>query len=58
MEEKLYVTTVDIVHELGVSESFALKLIRKMNGELAEKGFDTVDGRVRRSYYGKRVFGL
>ena len=36
----------DVAEELGVSTSYAYKLIRKLNAELGEKGIITIAGRV------------
>lgn len=40
-----------VAQELGVSKTFAYKLVRQMNEELEEKGFITIAGRVSRKYY-------
>ena len=43
---------------LGVSDSKAYQLIRKMNEELEHKGFLICRGRVPRAYVETRFFGL
>jgi len=36
----------EIAKELGVSKSYAYKLVKKLNGELKDMGYLTVAGRV------------
>ena len=47
----------DVAKELGVSVSYAYKLIRMLNEELEAKGFMTVAGRVSRQYFHERLYG-
>ena len=45
----------EVAEELGVSTSYAYKLIRKLNAELEEKGIITISGRVNKQYFTKRL---
>lgn len=45
----------DVANELGVSESYAYKIIQKLNDELKAKGFITISGRVNKQYFMERV---
>ncbi|MBR2553364.1 MAG: LysR family transcriptional regulator [Aeriscardovia sp.] len=47
----------EVAKELGVSVSYAYKLIRMLNEELEAKGFITVSGRVSRQYFHERLYG-
>ena len=47
----------EVAAELGVSVSYAYKVIRRLNDELKEKGFVTIAGRISRQYFNERVFG-
>ena len=47
----------EVADELGVSVSYAYKVIRRLNDELKEKGFVTIAGRINRQYFNERVFG-
>ena len=47
----------EVAAELGVSVSYAYKVIRRLNDELKEKGFVTIAGRINRQYFNERVFG-
>ncbi len=46
----------EVAEELGVSVSYAYKVMRQLNQELKEKGFVTIAGRVNRDYFCKRVY--
>ena len=47
----------EVAAELGVSVSYAYKVIRRLNDELRKKGFVTIAGRINRQYFNERVFG-
>ena len=46
----------EVAKELGISKSFAYKLIRQLNQELREKGFLTISGRINRDYFQERLY--
>ena len=46
MQKKFLMTVSEIMEELGVSKSFAYKLMQKMNKELEAKGFTVINGKV------------
>lgn len=41
----------------GTSETYAYKLIRKLNEELKEKGYLTIRGKVPEKYFLERFYG-
>jgi len=41
----------DVAQEMGVSKSYAYKIVRKLNAELKEMGYMTVAGRVSKKYF-------
>ena len=43
---------------LGVNQKKAHEIIRKLNEELAEKGYLTFSGRIPRKYLEERCYGL
>ena len=51
MNETNFMSVDDVARELGVSKSYAYKVVQKLNGELREKGYLTVSGRVNRKYF-------
>lgn len=57
MGNKRFITAQDVVEELGVSVSYAYKLIRQLNAEREADGFVTIKGRVSRQYFDSRIYG-
>jgi len=55
--DKKFLRVEDIMQELGVSKSYAYRIIHQLNEELKEKGFITVSGRVNRKYFLERLYG-
>ncbi len=55
--EHRFMRVNDVAKELDVSESFAYKIIQKLNRELKEQGFITISGRINREYFNKRIYG-
>ena len=41
----------DVADELGVSKSYAYKIVQKLNDELKAQGFITISGRVNKQYF-------
>ena len=58
MESKRFLTASDVKEMLGVSLSYAYKLIRRLNAELEADGLVTIKGRISRKYLMKRMYGL
>lgn len=55
--ENRFMRVEEVAAELGVSVSFAYKVIRRLNNELKAKGFVTIAGRINRQYFNERVYG-
>lgn len=53
-----FITPTEIAQELGVSKSFAYKIVRQLNDELKNKGFMIIAGKVSRVYYEEKFYGL
>ena len=51
MESTSFMRVDEVAQELGISKSYAYKIVQKLNVELKEKGFMTISGRVL-SYFG------
>ena len=45
----------EVAQELGVSKSYAYKIVQRLNAELKEKGMLTISGRVNRKYFMERT---
>ena len=57
MARKTFLRADEVAEELGVSLAYAYKLIRKLNAELEERGFITINGRVSRQYFAEKLYG-
>lgn len=45
----------DVAQGLGVSKSYAYKIVKKLNDELKEKGYLTIAGRISKKYFMKKL---
>jgi len=54
---KAFMKVNEVAEELGVSKPCAYKLVQKLNGELKQKNFITIAGRISRQYFQERVYG-
>ena len=45
----------EVAQELGISKSYAYKIVQKLNEELKSKGFLTISGRVNKQYFIERT---
>lgn len=55
MESTSFMRVDDVAQELGISKSYAYKIVQKLNAELKEKGFMTISGRVNKQYFMERT---
>ena len=46
----------DVADELGISKSYAYKIVQQLNEELKAQGFITISGRVNKQYFLERVW--
>ena len=44
----------DVADELGISKSYAYKIVQQLNEELKAQGFITISGRVNKQYFLER----
>ena len=58
MNKNLFIKAEEIATELGVSNPYAYKLIRKLNEELKNRGFITISGKVSRQFFKEQIYGL
>ena len=58
MDERKFVGAEQIAKELGVSKSYAYRLVKELNDELRGKGYLTIPGRVSRRYFEEKFYGL
>ena len=57
MKNTLFIRADEVSAELGVSQAYAYKLIRKLNNDLEKRGFITINGRVSRQYFNEKLYG-
>ena len=55
MENSIFMKVEDVAVALGVSKSYAYKIVQKLNRELREKGYITISGKVNRQYFLERT---
>ena len=51
MEKRSFMRVDEDAAELGVSKSYAYKIVQRLNAELKAKGYLTISGRVSRQYF-------
>ncbi len=56
MTEQPFMKVDEVAAELGVSKSYAYKVVQMLNAELREKGYLTVSGRVNRRYFMEKFY--
>ena len=55
MTNKTFMTVEEVAVEMGVSKSYAYKIVKQLNEELQKLGYLTVSGRVNTNYFRKKV---
>ena len=55
MVEKNYFDVDEVAQAMGISKSYAYKVVRQLNAELAKMSYLTVSGRVNRQYFLERT---
>lgn len=55
MESTSFMRVDEVAQELGISKSYAYKIVQKLNSELKEKGFMIISGRVNKQYFMERT---
>ena len=55
MAENTFISVDEVANELGISKSYAYKIVQKLNAELKEKVLITISGRVNKQYFLERT---
>ena len=50
-----FMTVGEVAEELGVSKSYAYKIVHQLNNELKKMGYLTISGRVSRQYFVEKL---
>ena len=56
MENTSFMKVDEVAQELGISKSYAYKIVQKLNDELKSKGYITISGRINRGYFNERLY--
>lgn len=51
MANNTFLRVEDVAEILGISKSYAYKIVQKLNADLKAKGFLTISGRVNKQYF-------
>ena len=51
MASNTFMKVDEVAETLGISKSYAYKIVQKLNAELKDKGFLTIAGRVKKQYF-------
>lgn len=57
MAESVFMKADEVAEALGVSKTYAYKLIRKLNAELKDKGCIVLSGRIDRKFFYEHLYG-
>ena len=58
MAEQSFMRVEEVAAELGVSKSYAYKIVHRLNDELKAKAYVTISGRVSRKYFEEKFYGM
>ena len=50
MNGNIFIDAQEVANELGTSKAYAYKLIQKLNEEMKESGFITIEGKIIKSH--------
>ena len=56
MAESMFMRVEEVAEEMGVSVSYAYKLIRKLNNELKATGCISIPGRIDRKFFHEKFY--
>jgi len=51
-----FIKVEEVAEILGISKSYAYKVVQKLNNELKAQGFLTISGRINRKYFMERMY--
>ena len=56
--KRQFITAAEIGEVMGVSISTAYKVVKQLNAELASMGYLTVSGKVPRTFFEEKAYGV
>ncbi len=51
VKDQTFITVAEVAEMMGISKSYAYKIVHKLNEDLKAMGYLTIAGRVNRSYF-------
>ena len=57
MNGNIFIDAQEVANELGTSKAYAYKLIQKLNEEMKESGFITIEGKINRKFFYEKIYG-
>ena len=58
MEHTSFMRVEEVAQELGISKSYAYKIVQKLNEELKTQGYLTVAGKCPAQYFKQKFYGF
>jgi len=55
MTANTFMSVDEVANELGISKSYAYKIVQRLNNELKEKCFITISGRLNKQHFVERI---
>lgn len=55
MSEQTFMNVEEVAKELGISKSYAYKIVRQLNAEMKSLGYLTISGRINRQFFLEKV---
>ena len=53
-----FIKVDEVALVLGISKSYAYKIVRELNSELKRRGFITIAGRVSKQFFEEKFYGF
>ena len=54
----IYYTAADVQQMLGISRTKAYMLIKELNGELGDKGYIVITGKIPKKFFAEKFYGM
>lgn len=58
MEGTIFITAAEMAEILGISKSYAYKMIKQMSEDFEANGFITISGKVSKKYFEEKFYGV
>ena len=58
MDNRMFLKASEVAECLGVSKPHAYKIIKKLNEQLNNEGFMTLNGKISRKFFEEKFYGI